>query len=183
MSYCPNCSAVVDAQASGCSACGAVYTAGAWSPLSELPVRRPMKSSTKAIATLAVMVPLVGIAGLASFQSICACGDAEMFWGGKLGVSPVRGDPQEVRAAILKKLPPGSSVEEAHEFISRATQGPGWSQRCNTTPREIACHFPVLEAWWGFRKTGFFVRFVMDEKGRLADASARGYELWFEEPR
>jgi hypothetical protein len=135
------------------------------------------------MAVLAALLPVVAVAGLLSARSLCACGDPEMFWGGKLRMSPVSGDPQKLRAAIFEQLPPGSSAQEVGEFIQRASQSPVLHRRCNDSPREIACHFPVMEEWFGLKKRGFFVRFTMDEKGGLADAAVRGYDLWFEEPR
>jgi len=131
---------------------------------------------------LAALAPVVLLAGVLSARSVCACGDAEMFWGGRLRMSPVTGEPQKVRAAILEQLPPGASSPQVQEFINKASQSPAFHRRCVESPREIACHFPVMEEWFGFRKTGFFVRFEMDDKGRLSDAAVRGYRLWFSSP-
>lgn len=141
-----------------------------------------MKRAAKIAAGIAALLPVLGIAGLLSSRQICACGDAEMFWAGKLRVSPVTGDPQMVRARILEQLPPGSSVEQVMEFIREASQSPSLHRRCTQARREIACHYPVMTEWFGLKKRGFFVGFALDENGRVADAHVRGYVLWFREP-
>ena len=141
-----------------------------------------MTRKNKTRLALAALAPAILLAGVLSARSICACGDAEMFWGGKLRMSPVSGEPQKLRAAILEQLPPGASSPQVQAFIDNASQSPAFHRRCVESPREIACHFPVMEEWFGLRKTGFFVRFEMDGKGRLSDAAVRGYRLWFSSP-
>ena len=80
MSYCPNCSQLVDASAPGCEKCGALFSSGGWFPLSA-PIAtdhaglRPGFSIMKVGASFLALLLIAVISGLV-LQSIvpgCYC--------------------------------------------------------------------------------------------------------------
>jgi hypothetical protein len=140
-----------------------------------------MKASTKAIITSAVATPLVAIVGMLLGNNVCACGDVSYRWS-EAGV-PVWAAPAESRAKLLEKVPLGSSAAQVNAFLKGLPIRDAYETgRCVQSARAIDCNFVMYEEWFWLRKSGFLVRFTLDDAGRLSDAQITRYRQWFSSP-
>lgn len=141
-----------------------------------------MTRGKKITAAIAALLPVVGLAGLLSARSVCGCADASYNWSA-MGVQALYGPLDTAQAQLREKLPVGSTAGQVNAFLNSVTHGHAYTNKiCTQAPRTIDCDVLTLEEWWGFRKTGFRVHFVLDAAGRLTDSRIQRYREWFNQP-
>ena len=94
-------------------------------------------------------------------------------------------DPKFVRQKLLEHAPRGSRVSDVNAFLAQITTDvvrPDGTYRdglCKKSAAEISCSLPIKEEWWGNLRTGFDLRFMFDNSGRLSDAHVSPWSVWF----
>jgi hypothetical protein len=136
---------------------------------------------------------VIALSVLLSARTLCACTSVEENLQYAIGVSPIR-DPDSFRVSLLKKLPPGASLDEAYLLLGASAVGfqdpkdidpedrsrvmQSMQKKCVKDTTGVECRVLLETKWLGFNEVGFGLHLGLDDANRLTDLRLYPYSVW-----